>query len=212
MRTPVEPNSSRAPSPSRGLVRLLRVAALGGGSLLLAGAAHLAGGGRSPSLVVLAVAAVLLGLSAVTLTARRCRFEVLLAALTVQQVLLHLLFDAAASVTPGCGVTSMSGMGHALAVQACDTPAAMAAMTMPGWSMWAAHLAAVALTAWLLARGETWLWRAAEQIVRAAGAAPSGRPALEPASVLTHRSIQAPTHRPHRTAAPRAPPAILAVS
>ena len=186
------------PDPTRGLTRQARVVVLGATSLALAAGAHLLGGGRLPSAGMLAVVAFLLGLSSVVLTARRCRFPVLLPVLVVQQALLHLLFDTASRAASGCSA-AMSGMGHGLAghasavpvLGACptvpaSTPAmdSMASMPMPGWAMWAAHLSAVALTAALLARGEAWLWRVADAIVHASTARPSPWPLAAPASLV----------------------------
>jgi hypothetical protein len=86
--------SSSSPSVAalRPQWRAVRVAVLGATSLLLATSAHAVGGGDLPALGVLAVTAIVLGLVAVPLTARRCRTGVLLAVLGVQQTLLHLLF------------------------------------------------------------------------------------------------------------------------
>ena len=60
----------------------------------------------------------------------------------------------------------------------CGTGDAMggAALGMATPAMWLAHSAAVLGTAWLLARGEAWLWRMADRVVRAATAKPTGRP------------------------------------
>ena len=75
---------------TRGWARLARAGVLGGASLFLATAGHVLGGGTLPGAGLLALTAVGLGLLAVTLTARRLRFGVLLAALGVEQLLLHL--------------------------------------------------------------------------------------------------------------------------
>lgn len=193
-------------APARGAVRLARVGALGGGSLLLATLAHLVGGGELPAAWVLAVTGVLLGVVAVTLTARRCRFGLLLAALTVQQLLLHLLFDSASRVVPGCSALAMP-TGHAAhgVVQSCGMTTAMHP-GVPGWTMWAGHLLATVLTAALLARGETWLWRAADRVVAAATAAPGSRPATRLARTAPARPLARPALRDSGAAGPRGPP------
>ena len=83
----------------------------------------------------------------------------------------------------------------------------MASMSMPGWAMWAAHLAAVAVTAALLARGEAWLWRVADAIVHASTVRPSPWPPAAPAA-LAVRAVDA--FRPVlllAAASPRGPPA-----
>jgi hypothetical protein len=174
---------SRRPAPTRGLVRLARAGIFGGSSLLLATGAHLLGGGSLPGAGVLLVAAVLLALLVAVLTARRCRFGVVVGVLAVQQLGLHELFGlAAAARTCALPVTG----SHALHVvgasgvepsASCATGAGMAmAMTAggtPAWVMGAAHVVAVLATAWLLARGEAWLWRAVDRVVSAAGLAGS---------------------------------------
>jgi len=195
-----------APAPMRGVTRLVRIAVLGGLSLLLGTSAHLAGGGPLPATGVLVVTALLLGLTAVTLTARRCRFRLLVAALTASQVLLHLIFNAATNPHASC-TTLMTGMGHVLSppIGACDPGSAMSSMTAPGWSMCVAHLVAPLLTAGLLARGEAWLWRVADRIVQAAAARPSDL--TRPASARPVDS--GPRHaaqKSHSPAAPRGPP------
>ena len=76
--------------------RAVRVGVLGAASLVLATSAHIIGGGTLPSLGVLALTALVLGLVAVPLTGRRCRTGILVAVLAVQQSLLHLVFRAVA--------------------------------------------------------------------------------------------------------------------
>ena len=88
-------------SPARGAIRAVRVGLLGTTSMTLATTAHLMGGGPLPPVGVLIVSGLLVGLVAVTATARRCRLRVLVALLAVEQVLLHWLFTAAAAMG-GC--------------------------------------------------------------------------------------------------------------
>jgi hypothetical protein len=188
---------------------MLRVGVLGGVSLGLAAVAHVVGGGRLPPPGVLSVAGLLLGLSAVTLTARRCRFRLLLPVLVIQQGLLHLLFEASATST-ACALGGGVGMVHPGGTLSCGPAGAMASMSTPSWAMWIGHVTATVVTAWFLARGEAWLWRAARQIVQAATAAPTGggtrgRAPLEPAAPtagLSSPAIVSP-------AAPRAPPRVV---
>jgi hypothetical protein len=191
--------------PTRGWVRVLRVGVLGGVSLALATAAHLGGGGRLPSAGLLIVVGLLLGLSAVTLTARRCRFRLLLPALAVQQALLHLLFEVSAEAS-ACGLGHGAGMVHPAGTLSCGPITAMPSMNGPSWSMWAAHLTATLVTAWVLARGETWLWRSAQRILQAANAAPVARciprndsEIARPPAGLGSSAVRSP-------AVPRAPP------
>jgi hypothetical protein len=198
-------------SPIRGLPRVLRIGLLGGVSLGLATMAHLAGGARLPSPGVLTVAGLLLGLVAVTLTARRCRFGLLLPVLAIQQVLLHLVFDAATSAA-ACGTTNDAGMSHAATVS-CSPAATMTLMSVPSSAMWVGHLIATLLTAWLLARGEAWLWRVANRIVRAATTAPGGprKPASTTAEVTQPPQNLCPP-AVHSAAAPRGPPKVVIVN
>lgn len=194
-------------APARRLTRLVRVAVLGGSSLLLAGAAHLAGGGVLPSPGVLVVAALLLGLVAVTVTARRCHFPALLVLLTVEQLLMHLVFAAAGGAAT-CSALVTAGHHHAIPVAGPGCPPMSDTMGMPGWGMWAAHAAALLATAWLLARGESWLWRTTERIVRVATAAPTAPiPVAHPATASA--SPDPVDNRIALTeAAPRGPPVL----
>ena len=151
-----------------GWARSARAGVLGGTSLFLATAGHVLGGGTLPGAGLLALTAVGLGLLAVTLTARRLRFGVLLAALGVEQLLLHLLFHASTTAMT-CATVAMPGIampGHAMTAGAvCGTGAA----TTAGWPMLLGHALAVLTTAWLLARGERWLWSVADRIHSCAG-------------------------------------------
>jgi hypothetical protein len=165
-------------APLRGAVRGLRVAALGGASLLLACGAHLVGGGRLPSAGTLAVVAAVLGLVAVVVTARRCRIPVVLPVLGLEQTALHYLFSAASSSAPlGCvpsghqhlasvGASCLAG-GHEMAGMGTS------AASLP---MLVGHALAVLGTAWLLVRGEAWLWAWCTRLVRATVVAISALP------------------------------------
>ena len=201
---PVEGQPHRHVSiPLRGRWRLLRIAALGGASMLLATGAHLGGGGRAPSLGLLFVTAFLVGLTAVTVTTRRLRFGTLLAVLGVEQLLLHELFGAAAMTPTGC--TPALG-DHAAAMARCAIgPHAPVGFAGTDWGMLLAHVAATLATAWVLARGEQWLWRLCERAVRAATCAPTPRVRRG----LPPRPLPGPTlrlDRRHPPAAPRGPP------
>ena len=193
------PVSSSRPVPTAGWARLARAGVLGCASLTLASAAHLAGGGALPGAGLLAVTGVGAALVAVSLTARRVGFAALLTVLGVEQVLLHLLFHAA-TATAGCAAVTMPG--HAMA----DVCGAGSGATAYGWGMLLSHVLAVVATAWLLARGERWLWRAVDRIHRIAG--------LAPRRVRRALPTRTPLEQPVRTAVcrlaagPRAPPAV----
>lgn len=201
--------------PTTGAHRLVRVAALGGTSLVLACAAHMVGGGHLPSAGVLIVAGILIGLVAVTATTRRCRTGVLLGLLAVQQIILHLVFEASAAAA-GCGVMSEVAGHHATmsahAAPACMMTSAADTMSMPGWAMWVGHLVATLLTALLLARGEAWLWRVADQVITAATAAPSHRQARERRPPVAVEPFSPATPRAYTPADPRGPPQLIVVS
>lgn len=168
--------SGVATTPTRGGLRLLRAAALGGSSLALAGGAHLAGGGRLPGPATLGALALLVGTVAVALTGRRCRGPLLIGVLGIEQFALHIVLSAAAApvrwADPGGAVHSALGhsaLGHS-ALDHLTLPAA--AQSGAAATMLVAHLLATVATAWLLARGEAWFWRVASQAMRILRAGP----------------------------------------
>ncbi|HEY0239600.1 MAG TPA: hypothetical protein VGC37_13245 [Friedmanniella sp.] len=184
------------------MIRAVRVGLLGGGSLLLATAAHLSGGGTLPGPGLLAVAAFLLGLGAVLLTRRRVRLPLLLAVLVPQQVLLHVLFDAAAAAG---GCTPVQAAHHAMTMLTCAPGGGMGPMGY-AWPMLAGHLVATLGTAWLLARGEAWCCRLVDRVAHAAYAAPAARPRRRRPRPVTVVPTVALLARPHRPRVSRGPP------
>lgn len=192
-----------ATRPLHGPGRAARVALLGGGSLVLATAAHLSGGGTLPGPGVLGFAAFVLGLVAVLLTRRRVRLPVLVAALVPQQVALHVLFDTAAAAAGGC--SPVQAAHHAMTVLTCMPTHGMGPMGY-AWPMFVGHVVATLGTAWLLARGEAWCWRLADRVVRAAHASPAARPRVRRARGVTPVPTPAPLLRPHRPRLTRGPP------
>ncbi len=185
------------------MIRALRVVLLGGGSLLLATAAHLSGGGTLPGPGVLAVAAFVLGLVALLLTRRRVRLPVLVAALVPQQVLLHVLFDTAAAAAGGC--TPVQAAHHAMTVLTCMPAHGMGPMGY-AWPMLVGHLVATLGTAWLLARGEAWCWGLVARVAQAAYAAPAARPRRRRPRPVTAALVRAAPRRPRRPRLSRGPP------
>jgi hypothetical protein len=133
---------------------------------------------------------------------------VLLAVLGVQQTLLHLLFGSA-TAHPGCDPSALETAAHQLgAACAMHGTGPMADAGTTSWTMIVAHIVATVATAWLLGRGEAWLWRTAEQAVRAALGSLTGRVAdNRPRLILSWRRSPwiAPAYEP---AAPRGPPAV----
>ncbi|GAA1431825.1 hypothetical protein GCM10009616_19820 [Microlunatus lacustris] len=214
MTRPADPRSTgraTAPEPgdghpTQGSRRLVRVVGLGGSSLALAGAAHLVAGGRLPPAGVLAVLTGLVGLVALTLTARRCRLPVLVAVLGVEQLALHGVLTAATLPAVAGGCLAGSHSHHAL-VTSCLAPGAppTAVPAAAGAAMWLLHGAAVLVTAWLLARGETLLWRAVDRI---ADAVPLLRARAVPRRPRprTPAPVDVVLRRHHPAAVPRGPP------
>ena len=188
--------------------RAVRVAVLGAASLVLATSAHIIGGGTLPSLGVLALTALVLGLVAVPLTGRRCRTGVLVAVLGVQQSLLHLVFTAVAEQR-GCEPSDLVATAHQLGAACAMNMSMDMPMTAAGasWPMILAHAAATAATAWLLARGEAWLWRTAEQVVRVAGTTLTRGVGNDRDQLVMPRQMVVWTAPAYAVAAPRGPPA-----
>lgn len=193
-------------SPVRGVGRAVRAGVLGGASLLLAGSAHLIGGGALPTPGVLVVVAALVGLTAVTITGRRCRLPLLLGVLGLQQLLLHYLFDLVSASSAVDAACATSGPHHLMTHGCWSASATTSGAGEMGWAMVVAHAVAVLATAALLARGEAWFWRVADRIVAAASAQPSGWPPAPRALVVTSPELVPPNFA-YAPAAPRGPPA-----
>jgi hypothetical protein len=188
-------------NPLVGWWRLARVAGLGLSTYGLAVGAHVAAGGGWPGWPISLMLAALLGVSGVALTTRRRGLPTLLAVLAVGQTALHVLFTRLDS-TASCGVT---GLGHHATAVSCGPPTEVgsAGMAMPSLPMLVAHLAATAATAWLLARGEAWLWRTLRSAVTTPDLAPIDESAWVP--VVLRTSVRSTVRRTGRDA-PRGPP------
>ncbi len=197
--------TSRPAPPAAGTAgpRALRVGLLGGGSLLLATAAHLSGGGSLPGPGVLLVAAFALGLVSALLTRRQVRLPVLLAALVPQQVALHVLFDGAAASAGGCSPAQAAH--HAMTTLTCMPTHGMAPMGY-AWPMFVGHLVATLGTAWLLARGDAWCCAWAARASRAAYVGPLVRPSRRRSRPVTAALVRSPVRLGHRPHVPRGPP------
>ena len=181
-----------------GWARLARAGVFGGASHVLATAGHVAAGGMLPGAGLLTLTAIGLALASVTLTARRVRFGVLLAGLSVEQLLLHLLFHASTTAVT-CAAVEMPG--H---VMSTATVCGSGAAGPGGWSMLLAHSLAVLATAWLLARGERWLWRVTDRIVPPVGPSSSRVRRRRPVVVPALAVFLAPVR--WTLTGPRAPP------
>ena len=194
----------RAADPTRGWARLARAGVLGGGSLFLATAGHVVGGGVLPGPGMLAVLGGVLALVSVSLTARRLRFGLLFGLLTVEQLALHLILQAANGASACVAVMP----GHAMAASTIcgqPTPAAVDSAGA-GWTMLIGHGLALLATAWLMAAGERWLWRLVEQTYRRATVRPTR--ARRPRAVVPASPLLALIQLGWLPAAPRGPPVV----
>lgn len=146
-------------------MRLARAAVLGASSVLLAVGAHLTGGGMVPNAALLMLTICATGVIAVSLTSRRCGLPLLLTVLGLEQTGLHLVFAAGSATAIGsCG--PVDAAHHLHAVAACGLAVSPAGLEHAGLSMILAHVGAIVLTAWLLARGEQWVWRMVSEATR----------------------------------------------
>lgn len=148
--------------PATGPARLLRGSVVGLSATGLALLGHVVGGGALPPGVPLAVLGSAGVLVSVALSGRRWTLAPLLTVLLGSQVAAHVLLDSAhpASAVPAGGAGAHR---HALVDHAMSPGASL--------TMLAGHVAATALTALLLRRGEAWCWRLAALVaapVRAA--------------------------------------------
>ena len=196
--------------PTSGRWRLARVAGLGTAAYGLAVGAHVSAGGGWPGWPVSVMLVALLGVLAVVFTNRRRRLPSLFGVLAAAQVALHVLLSLLDAPASSCSVVDV---GHHAATASCDPSVAASgsvAMAMPSLSMLVAHVVATAATAWLLARGEAWLWRTLRGLLAVQ------MPVRITATWrvwLLDREAARPTSRWARPDAPRGPPepALLAI-
>ena len=196
--------------PTAGPWRLARVAGLGIAAYGLAVGAHVAAGGGLPGWPAGLMLTALLGVLGVAFTTRRRRLPALLGALTAAQVVLHVILSLLDAPESSCGLVAV---GHHVATSSCDPSAATTgsvAMAMPSLPMLLAHLAATAVTAWVLARGEAWLWRTLQGVLAVPVAVRIG---ATPRVWVLQREAARSTTRWIRPDAPRGPPepALLAI-
>ena len=112
------------------------------------------------------------------------------------------------AATLGCEPSGVEAAGHQLG-SACVMHGAMA-MTDGGttsWAMIVGHTAATVATAWLLGRGEAWLWRTAERAIRAALPTLTGRVADDRPGLIIVRRTSPWVGPAYAVSAPRGPPA-----
>jgi hypothetical protein len=144
----------------------------------------------------------LLGVLGVAFTTRRRRLPALLGVLTAAQVVLHVILSLLDASASSCGLVAV---GHHVATSPCDpsVPTGSVTMAMPTLPMLAAHLAATAVTAWVLARGEAWLWRTLRGVLAVPLAVRIG---ATPRVWVFHRDAVRSSTRWARPDAPRGPP------
>ena len=142
-----------------------------------------AGGGWPGWPVTLALTA-LLGMLGLALTTGRRHLGSLLATLLTAQAALHWLFSMIDMSPTGhaqaSGCVGMLVSGHQHQVVGCPAPGLVvdqagsgigmtgpgsAVMAMPSAFMLITHLAATVATAWLLTKGEAWLWRTVDWLL-----------------------------------------------
>lgn len=202
---PARPVTRQPAGPSAGRLRLLRVGVLGLSAYGLAVGVHVVAGGAAPGWPVSLMLAALLGVLGVAFTARRRGLWALLGVLVAAQSVLHALFSLLDAPVAGC---SMVATGHHATTAVCGAVGGTA-MAVPSLPMLLAHLAATVATAWLLARGEAWLWR----VVRAAFTTPVAVPPSDEPPLRT--PVGRETHPPTRFVRPdaaRAPPVAVALT
>jgi hypothetical protein len=198
----------------RALFRLSRAATVAGATVLLASAAHLAGGGRLPDPLVFFAVLALAFLPAAWLCGKRLTPATVLGLLGSGQLVLHSAFatlSEASATVPQFSPTA--GHVHILGAPASAEMAA-AGVHVHGDSpaMLAAHILATLAVAFLLAKGEDALW------ALLAWLRPLVRllllPALHPfLTVAAYTAVVLPRLRPSlRLPSRRGPPVLAAVA
>ena len=166
--------------PRQGATRLARASVFAATCLVLSGGAHQLGGGHSPSLGALLLAAGPVWLVAAALTSRRCRAGTLVVALALVQAALHVFFHLTAlpaastglvrsgpqSLHHTHGIAPMHGGLHAVAPglpAGAHPTSSLGSLDIASLgitpTMLAAHVGATLLCALLMACAEGWLWQ-----------------------------------------------------
>lgn len=149
--------------PSTGSLRILRAAVLGSAAFALALSAHVAAGGRAPSLAFAWVLVIACGGVSFGLTSRRLGPAAISTTLGVFQLGLHYSFMWLSS--GACVAGSPAGIapihehgGHAQGLSCVPMAAGMSAVGQVPTTMLGAHVVATVATAFALAHGERVLW------------------------------------------------------
>jgi hypothetical protein len=146
-------------------VRVLRAGSFAVAAVTLALVAHSVAGGHRPAALALVVAVVVMACGATWATGRRLGRLATASGLVLAQLGLHTWFSLSGG--HGCDLGGLVLSHHHVQGLACaqggvDATASAAGPDTGSWLMPAAHLAAVLLTALLLAHGEALLWRLAD--------------------------------------------------
>lgn len=138
-------------------------------AIFVAALFHAAGGGAAPGVVPLALSMAFASLASIALTARRLSLWRLTGAVTLSQLLFHVLFSlgtGSATFAPAGGgaLAHVHPGAHLVMTAGTMSAGTMAGGAMPGGpagitaSMWATHLAAVLVTVVALRFGEASFW------------------------------------------------------
>jgi hypothetical protein len=139
--------------------RLARAAVVAGSTVLLAAAAHTAGGGALPDPLIFVGLLALTLLPAAWLCGRRVRPAAVLALLGTGQFVLHSAFDALSTAAAVSQFSPAAGHVHVLGtLPAGGVPAHGAHLNGESPAMLLAHALATLAVGLLLARGEAALW------------------------------------------------------
>lgn len=138
-------------------VRSVRAVLASSLATLVALASHVAAGGATPPLLLLAAVCVLAWLPALVLIGRRLSLVRQAAVVALSEALLHAAFTVGATppVSPGPASAVMAAMPG---MSGAPASAAMPAMSMPSPTMWLAHAVAATLTVVGWNRGEAAFW------------------------------------------------------
>ncbi|RKR76161.1 hypothetical protein [Frondihabitans australicus] len=187
--------TSRAARVARGL-------GIAVSSVVIAAFSHVAAGGAAPGVLGAVLALVFAALVSIALAGRRLSAPRAVVAVTLSQVVFHVLFSLGAAIPTAHGHdVSMLGMvmsgGTTSTLPALSSPGATSALAAEGARMWAGHTVAAALTVVLLFQGERGFFAvlrvATERLAVLVRAAEAVRP--RPAAVPRRAAVAAAESR-----------------
>jgi hypothetical protein len=199
-------------SPADGLLRAVRTLAIAAVVVGLAATAHVAGGGEPPRPLAVAGAGFAAAYVFAWASRRRLSVTAIAALLGAGQWALHHVFEllqASACVPPLTGRHAghaTEGMAAACTRQAGDAASGVLAAqhASPAWAMLAAHVAATAATALVLASGERAVWALCGLLAALLPAVP--RRVVVPGVPTRQAPAAAPVPRPRRSVLLRVSP------